>query len=507
MATNAMRKKGWAAGLFLLTVVLVVTACSSGNQNRQEEANTPTATSESGGTKKAQMVSVFMESNQAWPFQENWPIWDWIEEETGIRVKADLAVGGRQEALNLAVASQTLADVAFGSTDINTLGRDGAFLNVAEHLDKLPNLVKFFEENPQLKEAVTMPGGEIYLVPRFGSQITDYRIWFNRQDIFEQHQLKQPTNWEELYEVSKQLKELYPDSYPLMFRHGLSTLAVMAPSFGTTNRVYRDLDTGEVRYGPTEDSFKTLVEWMNRFAEDELIPPDWLSMDYNAWLRYINNNQGFIAIQFIGQKEIVNNQGTAGYWEYLIPIAGSESKPYIPNHFSLSGFGINAQASNLEGALQLIDFMYSDEGMQLLSWGKEGVTYELVDGQKTFVDGIAQFTDLRVDYGIMTDGSFIRFDPDALLALVDEKEKDSYMLSEQYEDPAMHLPPNFTLEEEELLAQYLPNLQKHLDENISRFIIGSRPLSEWDQYVQEMQKLNLQEVVDIYERAWNRQSS
>ncbi|MBQ4544922.1 MAG: hypothetical protein II996_05070, partial [Oscillospiraceae bacterium] len=36
--------------------------------------------------------------------------------------------------------------------------------------------------------------------------------------MFEKHNLKAPETYDELYEVCKQLKELYPDSYPYCTR-------------------------------------------------------------------------------------------------------------------------------------------------------------------------------------------------------------------------------------------------------------------------------------------------
>ena len=41
----------------------------------------------------------------------------------------------------------------------------------------------------------------------------------------------------------------------------------------------------------------------------------------------------------------------------------------------------------IDNAFKLLDWMYSDEGSELLSWGKEGETYKVVDGKKKFIVG------------------------------------------------------------------------------------------------------------------------
>ncbi len=500
--------------ILLLALMLMLTACAGngGKTSPSNEGNkgTPEASQNTGQNEQnneKQEITMFTDSfHDTWPYKEDWAVWDWIEEATGVRIKAEIAAPSLfTESLNLQIASNTLPDLVFVYGEINQLGQDGVFLNIMDYLDKMPNVKRFYEENPRIKQAVTLPEGEIYLLPRTGSDITDYRIWFNDKDIFEKHQLKQPETWQELYDASKQLKQIYPDSYPFIFRHGLGTLEVMAPSFGTSTSFYQDLETGDAKFGPFEEGYKTMIEWMHKFAQDELIPPDWLSMDYQQWLRYLSTNKGFITIQFIGQKETLNLQEGASWWEFMAPPEGVNGNRYTPNNFGLSGFGINANPKNLEGTLKAVDFMYSDEGMQILSWGKEGVTYDIVDGKKKYKDDIKQFTELRIDYGIMTQGSFTKFDPDALLALVNEKEQDTYKLAPPFVLPTLNIRPTFTQDELDIINQYLPSIQKHYDENIALFIMGQRPLSEWDNFIQELKNMKVDELVAMYQTGWSRQ--
>ena len=43
-----------------------------------------------------------------------------------------------------------------------------------------------------------------------------------------------------------------------------------------------------------------------------------------------------------------------------------------------------------------------------------------------------------------------------------------------------------------------------MEENIQKFIIGQKPLSEWDSFKEEMKELPLEELLSIYETAYNR---
>jgi putative aldouronate transport system substrate-binding protein len=67
------------------------------------------------------------------------------------------------------------------------------------------------------------------------------------------------------------------------------------------------------------------------------------------------------------------------------------------------------------------------------------------------------------------------------------------------------LPPAFTDSEQEVIATTYQQIIKEVDANLSKFILGDRPLSDWDQYVAEIQKLGLQKVLDIYKAGWERE--
>src|SRR5690606_14346903 len=130
---------------------------------------------------------------------------------------------------------------------------------------------------------------------------------------------------------SKQLKELYPDSYPFMFRHGLSTLDTFGPSFGFYPEFYPDPeDPAKITFGLQDPNAKTMVEWLNTFLKDGLMPPDWLTMDYKTWTQFMSTNKAFVTTQFIGQIEIMNSQLPDGNLEFMAPPIGAGDKPYLP---------------------------------------------------------------------------------------------------------------------------------------------------------------------------------
>ena len=70
--------------------------------------------------------------------------------------------------------------------------------------------------------------------------------------------------------------------------------------------------------------------------------------------------------------------------------------------------------NRIKNAVKYIDWMYSDEAFELLSWGKEGETYEVVNGQRQYIlddTGNAPGAVRCSDYG-----AYLRLDPEAALS-------------------------------------------------------------------------------------------
>ena len=52
-------------------------------------------------------------------------------------------------------------------------------------------------------------------------------------------------------------------------------------------------------------------------------------------------------------------------------------------------YGVSSKVENPEELIKFIDYQYSDEMIQLITWGIEGTTYTIgEDGVPTFVDSL-----------------------------------------------------------------------------------------------------------------------
>jgi len=64
----------------------------------------------------------------------------------------------------------------------------------------------------------------------------------------------------------------------------------------------------------------------------------------------------------------------------------------------------------------------------------------------------------------------------------------------------------FTEDEQEEWAEKYVVVQKHFVQNIDKFIMGVRPMEEWDDFLAELKKLGIPELIMIREAQYERAS-
>lgn len=509
-----LKKYNFSLIAFLI-MVMFATACSN---NNNEAVSSPTNAAESGTTPdvstnetpelpEAATIRLFTENNTGWPSKKEWGVWKWIKEETNITVEQVLATG--PESLALAVSSGDMPDVlSVLPAEVQQFGQQGALLDLSKHLDKMPNVQAYLDNNPDIKARTLSPSGEIHAILNDGAGEGNQTVWMYREDILAKHNLASPKTWDDLYTTAKELKKLYPDSYPFVFRHGLNTLNYIGPSFGIYPEFHQDAkDPSKMKFGLADPAAKDLVGMLNKFVEEGLMPPDWLTMDYKAWAQFMTTNKSFITVQFIGQIEIINNQLTEGKLKFMVPPIGSGTQqPYLfQGGFEIYSLAIASTTKNLDASLRYLDYIFSEKGRDIQSWGKDGETYTVEGGKRKFVDSYKEANDLRILSGIQTAGTYGLFDFEAWLALVKEEEQEPYLEAPKYRLNVSNSLPVLTADESASILPLNEVIWKFWTGEVTKFIFGDRDMSEWDAFVKELDKYEMAKIQRTYQTALDRQ--
>ncbi len=518
----------------LLTILLLfplLTACRDGNKapatdvdgsSSKEDSSNEDTSKEEDSSKEDEVVeggklfdepitlSFMLFSHASYPFQEDWYIIKAIEEKTNVKMDV-IAVGeGLEERISLDMASGDLPDLTYihSISDAQRYGADGAYVNVLDHIDKLPNFKKWKEAHEDSVIQYLAADGSLYEFPNYGIGETNRRGYMYRKDIFDKHGLEIPEDEEQFYNVLKKLKEEYPDSYPFTFRRQLPQFEMIAPSWGTNYGMYYDIDNGEWRYGHVEDNFKDMVEYFYKLYNEGLIPPDWLSLDTKGWQDIISTERAFVTLDYLvridGFNVMMKDTNPEFHLAYMPPYKGGENGIRKMAYSSIvpQGYAVASNSKKLEEALKFCDWLYTDEAMELVSWGEEGVTYTVENGERKFID-CEDVADIRKKYGISTHGTYLLFDYDAHMSTFSDELKAAVEEDRKYDLPELPTVA-FTDEELEIVQSIGVNINTHAAETISKFLLGTKPLSEWDQYVKEIEELGLQQLIDVYTQAYER---
>ena len=525
-------KKHLHKGIALLCSAAIaagmLVGCSSGSSSAAAPGS---ASSASASVSNSESVPLFSEpvtlsmltpSHASWPFQEDWYVVDLIKEYTNVDLKVTAVdTSGFDEKLNLTMASGELPDLMFliGNKAVQQYGSQGAFVNILDYIDQMPNFKAWYEKNTAHALNYMSADGGLYQFPQQGVTETNRRGWLYRADIFEELGLEAPTTQDEFYDVLVKLKEAYPNSYPLAFRSftgGMAQLNMLAPSWGTSfidadSNTYLgyDEDSGEWVFGPTSSEFKEMLEFYNKLYKEGLLLPNFLTIDTKGWQDVIANSDSFITLDYLSRIDFFNNSMRESNPDfsmaYLAPIGfGSNGVNKLAySATGMYGFVVSSQTKHLNEVLAYVDWMYSDEAEDLLSWGRPGDLYEEAsDGTRTWKD-FTTAAEMKQATGFETFGFYERYNFDGELATFTDECRDATLTAREYDLPQK--PVLAYNEEEQAIANTIGvNIETYVAEQISKFMLGERSFDDWDNYVAEVEALGLDQLKAVHESSYAR---
>ena len=511
-------KKKLIALLLAALMILSLAACVS-----PSEDDTTVAEDAASGDKlfpAGTKLRLMVDSHPSWPYNENWPMWALFEEATGADFDV-LAVPSTDMATKMPLmmtSPDELPDMMFlisakGFAD--GYGPDGAFIPVNQNLDVMPNYKAFWESLPAGERADNMilrisGDNNIYAPPNYGIQtVGNTRTWMYRKDIFDKHGLTPPETIDELYATAKKLKELYPDSYPLCMRSGFSNMNLMGPMFKKHFALnpYYDYDDETWHYGIVEPEAKEMIEFFRKMVAEKLVPPNFLDIPSLSWEELVNTDRGFMMLEYLLRIDHFNvpaRENNPEYtWTAMKPPKSTNGKGdhEIGNQsYEMAGYVIcnTGREEDMANSIKLFDWMYSPEGIEFQSWGKEGVTYEVVDGEKKWL--VDEYGSPYGDLGMGTPGLYQVVHTEANEALYSEEQCASGEFCRGFQSERINpynvlgFPDDVATERGDLFAQINGSIQ----ENISKFILGQRPMSEWEDFVEEIKDMGVDRLLEIY---------
>lgn len=511
-----MKRRIGILAVFLLAMPLL---WAGGDNEGKPAAGAATAAS---GTwfDKPVTISMMIPSHPSWPFQKEWYVARMVKERTNVDLQIIDVLdqsSAFDDKVTVAVASGDVPDIIFpiGLSIQKRFGEQGVFANVLDYMAKTPNFKKWLDANKNYAIKFMSADGKLYQYPAKGIEETNRRIWMYRKDIFDKNGLKPPKTSDELLTVLRKLKALYPESYPYAFRNNandpMQFMLMIAPSWGTdacsttTGEFRYDWTTKQYVFGPTEDAFRDMIAFYRTLYAEKLIPPNCLTMTTTEWQTMMAGSQAFMTVDYIGRIDFFNVPGrkvTPGYsLEYMPAVKGGAkgTDKFAASALGWYGFLPFSKSAHLDDVVKYCDWWYTPQATELSSWGEEGKTYNVVNSLRKFIDAPA-VENVRNKYGLSTNGFYILFDYKAHISTFSPELQNAYTQAMPMDLPENLCPP-FTPEEQEIINLTGANIMRHTQEQISRFLLGTRQMSEWGQYVKEVQDLGLEKFRAVYTQA------
>lgn len=334
-----------------------------------------------------------------------------------------------QDQENTWLAASDFCDV--NTTTVGTglaeYGEEGVILNLADYTDYMVYYPDYLAGTPGGEgHGKNQDGSMYYFIDGFynPNNITGAQSFASvayRFDILKENNWTPATNIEEFKELCANIKAKIDDGsidadYVIMdgandFVRGFAGI------FHTWESEY--YNGNEWVYGPIEDNYRDMLRYLHELWEAGYIDPEYATTDWNMHLEKATGGKavictslwsGSVASFNMALKDVEGNtkewglaylpdgpDGTAWKWGSRLP-----GKALNMSNLRM-GIFIDAETEHPEHIVAMLDYQYSDQMVELMNWGIEGETFNVVDGKKVFVDEIMNAENIATktaDYGL-----------------------------------------------------------------------------------------------------------
>lgn len=404
-------------GIVLVLILLV--ACSDNKNGKNEPSSTtangssPTASATSSAapdSKEKVKISIMANFSTADIAPADQALFDKVEEALNVELEFIVPPStGYKEQLQLSLISGDYADLVFfpSETDDSFLSavNDGVVIPINPFLDQLPH-IKEYTYDISWEALDTKRDGNIYAVPRTSVARNDGFII--REDWLKNIGFQMPENREvtidQFTDILRKFTFNDPDQNGKNDTYGFAGYLngtkmidpILSPQFG--NLGWQKATGGEYEYiTPMYDQsstvYKDVLAYTQMVFKEGVADPDSAVIDRNASIDRFKRGLTGIRYEFAGNAIGAEKGGqeldpkTEISYIFIQDDKG-ELKGVSYGTATFGVWGVTAKAKHPERALQVLDWLLSDEGWELVKYGVEGVEYNLVDGNREYIPDV-----------------------------------------------------------------------------------------------------------------------
>lgn len=451
---------------------------------------------------------------------EDYPVFQEIEKNCNIDVAWTTISGdGADEKLGLILSSNELPDMVFSglsTTKIVSYASKGVIRQMEDLIEAgyAPNLKKILDKNPEIRKAITMPDGHIYVLPAINENadpvptttLNINKAWCDKLGV-KPEDIKTVTDFENLM---KRFVEEDPNGNgekdekgftfePTPPYHVWNGDADFSGAWGiTTDWDPIMVKDDKIACAVTQDGYKDYVKWFAGMYEKGYIDKEVFTHDHNQYMAKIDSGN-------VGAY-LTNGPVTSAKVEYvtIAPLEGSAGRLWGCEDFSIDkGRGlITTACKNPEAAMRFIDSFYEPVTSLKLNHG-----IYLKD------KGDGKFEILPNESGKISEAPGPYVAKDMSKEVVEKyltKTEDQMKAEERQKLYAPHLMKplplmNYTPEEANELSTLSTDISKVVNEQKAKWCTGQGDIDkEWDAYIESLNKIGLERYMEIHNAAYSR---
>ena len=447
------------------------------------------------------------------------------------------------EQVQLALTGKDLPDAIFqyasllDKATMYEYGQGGYFVNFMDYLDIMPNFSAVIEANPDALKVVQNEDGSVYCLPTLTVTSTGFNnLLYYRTDMMKAAGWeKAPATTDEFIQFVTDLQAHYGANDPEFIavnayaanRMGWSTKRIMSyffPAFGELLLTELTVDSqGNVVLGASTEQYKHLLEFMNELWNSG-------AFNTNIYSQEATASQALAAGDHVAIVTDHNGHTPEGYANMSV-LAPLTSEYYTTQHWYKSpscSWGrinaISAQCEDIETMVKWFDAWYAPATDPL---NAEGTLYAITP----WLGEIGVDHALDEATGIYTELEHEGIEMGKFLA----SESFQIALYSGYEGglfPFSSAPTNgvgvkgqgtinnlwpyaetpfdlnslvLTEDESDTYNDAWTDINAYIVETTAKFITGEADIAaEWDNYIAELESMGLQDVIDVYQAAYDR---
>ena len=528
MKKNFPSKLGTAALAALLTFSSLFTGCGSSGQtqadasvsNKEETGSAAT----SGEETPVLTVWSYWTNGDLYSDQGDWEYWKAVEEACNVDLQFVDSTGGK-DALSLLAGTDDLPDIIieYDTTfpgGVQKLLLDGSIIPLNDLMDNgsMPNFKAYLESDPEVDKLCKNNEGLYAWTPMIRKP--DSPLVFNgnmiRQDWLDELGLQMPETVQEMEDVLVAFKDQKGCDSAFSFIYG--NYNIMVNSFGIREGMYVDGDN-KVHFGAIEDKYLDFLTLFNRWMNMGILDPDAFTQDSDAFFAKISSGRTGLVWGYTGGtlgkiQTMQEENKEMNYQPAPNPVLNKGDKFIVDqSSYRINNIGgvISATCSNPEAAARVLDYTYGEEGNMLANYGKEGVTYEMVDGKPVFTDFVLHNPDgLSIEkalsiYAGCNNKPFLGVKDYMLGGYAYDVQKKSLEVWATPDATVKDMPPATMTDAE--LQEYnsiMTDIQTYLDEFKLKFILGTEPLENFPEFVENIRNMNIERAIEIRQAEYDR---